>query len=126
MIEVIKFDNENIENVLQGMKSSEIDGLTFGAVQLDKDGKILFYNARESEITGRKVESVVGKNFFIDVAPCTQGRFFEGKFRNEVVKNKKSVLFEYVFDYNMTPTKVKVHMKTALSGDSYWILVHKI
>lgn len=125
MLEVVTHESQDIDNVLQNMSKSEIDKLAFGAIQLDESGKILFYNAKESEITGRKADDVIGKNFFKEVAPCTRGRLFEDKFYTDVVLNKKSVLFEYIFDYNMTPTKVKVHMKPAMMGDSYWILVAK-
>lgn len=37
-----------------------------------------------------------------------------------------NTMFEYVFDYNMAPTKVKIHMKKAISGNSYWILVKRL
>jgi photoactive yellow protein len=35
-------------------------------------------------------------------------------------------MFEYVFDCRMAPTKVKIHMKKALVGDSYWIFVKRL
>jgi len=31
-----------------------------------------------------------------------------------------------VFDYNMAPTKVKVHMKKALVGDTFWVFVKRV
>ena len=34
--------------------------------------------------------------------------------------------FDYVFDYKMTPTKVKMHMKKALMDDSYWVFVKRL
>ena len=35
------------------MNEQELDGLPFGAIRLDKDGKILSYNTAEGKITGR-------------------------------------------------------------------------
>jgi photoactive yellow protein len=35
-------------------------------------------------------------------------------------------MFEYVFDYKMTPTKVKIHMKKAISDGSFWIFVKRL
>ncbi|WP_281256387.1 hypothetical protein [Arsukibacterium tuosuense] len=32
-----------------------------------------------------------------------------------------NTMFEYTFDYEMKPTRVKVHMKKAMVGDSYWV-----
>jgi photoactive yellow protein len=35
-------------------------------------------------------------------------------------------MIEYTFNYQMKPTKVKVHMKKALVGDSYWVFVKRL
>lgn len=125
-MEVIKFGQQDIENTLSSMKDDELDGLAFGAIQLDKDGTILQYNSAEADITGRDAEEVKGKNFFRDVAPCTNTDEFYGKFKEGVDSGNLNSMFEYVFDYKMQPTKVKVHMKKALSGDSYWVFVKRV
>ena len=90
-----------------------------------RSGKILKYNAAEGDITGRKSTDVIGKNFFTDVAPCTDTPEFSGKFKEGVASGNLNVMFEYKFDYKMLPTKVKVHMKSALDGNSYWIFVKR-
>ena len=125
-MEVIKFGQEDIENTLSSMKDDDLDGLAFGAIQLDKDGTILQYNSAEADITGRDADEVKGKNFFRDVAPCTNTDEFYGKFKEGVDSGNLNSMFEYVFDYKMQPTKVKVHMKKSLSGDSYWVFVKRV
>jgi photoactive yellow protein len=59
------------------------------------------------------------------VAPCTNTPKFKGAF-DKVVKERCSVMLEYTFDYQMSPTKVKVHMKPALVGGSFWIFVKRL
>ena len=125
-MEIVRFGSDDIENVLSKMADGQLDDLAFGAVQLDSDGKILSYNAAESEITGRNADDVIGKNFFTEVAPCTNTEEFYGKFKDGVNSGNLNSLFEYVFDYQMTPTKVQVHMKKALQGDSFWVFVKRI
>lgn len=125
-MEVLKFGQDNIENDLAKMKDQELDELAFGAIQVDKEGKILQYNAAEADITGRDPEKVKGKNFFTEVAPCTKTDEFYGKFKQGVESGELNTLFEYVFDYKMEPLKVKVHMKKAVLGDSYWIFVKRL
>jgi photoactive yellow protein len=125
-MEIIKFGQEDIENTLSKMGDEQLDDLAFGAIQLDQDGTILQYNAAEADITGRDPEAVKGKNFFRDVAPCTNTDEFYGTFKKGVESGDLNSLFEYTFDYQMQPTKVKVHMKKALSGDSYWVFVKRI
>jgi photoactive yellow protein len=125
-LNVVAFGKDDIENVLGKMSEVEINRLAFGAVQLDAAGKILTYNAAEASITGRTAATVIGKNFFLDVAPCTNSPAFKGVFDAGVKEGKLNTLFEYVFDYNMAPTKVKIHMKKAMSGNSFWIFVKRL
>ncbi|HEX8850995.1 MAG TPA: photoactive yellow protein [Gemmatimonadaceae bacterium] len=124
--EMIAFDQGDIENSLAQLSTSQIDNLAFGAIQLDATGKVLSYSRMESQITGRDPKDVVGKNFFTEVAPCTKRPEFHGKFQEGVRKGALSAIFDYTFDYKMNPTKVRVHMKKALSGDSYWVLVKRL
>ena len=123
---IVGFGKDDIDNVLARMTASEVDQLAFGAVQLDGKGIILQYNAAEASITGRKREDVIGKHFFRDVAPCTSTPAFKGVFDKGVREGNLNSLFEYVFDHNMQPTRVKVHMKKAIADDTYWIFVKRL
>jgi len=125
-LNVIAFGKTDIDNVLSKLSNVEIDRLAFGAVQLDARGQILKYNAAEASITGRNAASVIGRNFFTEVAPCTNAPNFKGVFDAGVKSGDLNALFEYVFDYNMAPTKVKIHMKKAISGDTFWIFVKRL
>ena len=98
----------------------------FDDADLDGSGKIIQYNAAEGDITGRDPGAVVGKNFFKEVAPCTNSPEFKGRFDEGVKNGDLNTMFEYVFDYEMKPTKVKVHMKKALTGDTYWVFVKRL
>lgn len=125
-MDVVSFGEDNIENALARMSRDQLDSVAFGAIQLDKDGNILQYNAAEGDITGRDPGQVIGKNFFRDVAPCTNRPEFKGRFTEGVKSGDLNVMFEYTFDYEMKPTKVKVHMKKALTGDTYWVFVKRL
>ena len=125
-LNIVGFGKDDIENVLAKLSAQEVDGLAFGAVQLDAKGTILQYNATEASITGRDAKAALGKNFFRDVAPCTGTPRFKGVFDKGVREGNLNTMFEYVFDYNMQPLKVKIHMKQAIAGDSYWIFVKRL
>ncbi|MBC8086058.1 MAG: photoactive yellow protein [Phycisphaerae bacterium] len=122
----IVFGKDDAANVMSGMNTAQLDGVAFGAIQLDAKGTILMYNAVEGAITGRDPKSVLGKNFFSEVAPCTNRPEFKGVFDTGVKLDKLNTLFEYVFDYQMSPVRVKVHMMRALAGGSYWIFVKRV
>ncbi|MAZ67055.1 MAG: photoactive yellow protein [Kangiellaceae bacterium] len=124
-INVIQFASDDIENKLASLSDNEIDKLAFGAIELDTSGHILKYNQTEGAITGRSPSEVLGKNFFTAVAPCTNTPTFKGAF-DKVVKTGNSTMFEYTFDYKMSPTKVKVHLKKALVNDNIWVFVKRL
>ena len=123
---VIAFGKDDIDNSLSRLSGTQIDELAFGAIQLDGQGRILRYNEAEAQITGRKANAVIGTNFFRDVAPCTNTARFKGVFEAGVRANDLNTMFEYVFDYKMTPTKVKIHMKKAISDGTFWIFVKRL
>jgi photoactive yellow protein len=125
-MDLVGFTKTDIDNVLNRMAEKDIDKLAFGAVELDRNGTVLRYNAAEGAITGRNPAAVIGKNFFRDVAPCTSKPAFKGVFDAGVRGDNLNTMFEYVFDYQMKPTKVKVHMKKALSGGNFWIFVKRV
>lgn len=125
-MQVVKFQEKDLDNVMTKMSGDQLDKLAFGAVQLDKDGKVLQYNNAEGAITGRDPKAMIGKNFFNEVAPCTKSPAFYGKFVEGVRSGLLNTQFEYLFNYNMKPTQVKVHMKKAMSGDTYWIFIKRI
>ena len=119
------FGKTDVENVLSKMNDAQLNKLAFGAIELDAAGKILKYNAVEGAITGRDPKAVIGKNFFTEVAPCTNRPEFKGVFDAGVRAKNLNTMFEYVFDHQMKPTKVKIHMKQAILGQTYWVFVKR-
>ncbi|MGM0534394.1 MAG: photoactive yellow protein [Campylobacterota bacterium] len=122
----VRFNSGALKKKLGSMSQRDMDELSFGAVEIDRNGKILRYNKAEGQITGRDPKEVIGQNFFKDVAPCTDSHEFGGKFNEGVRKGSLDTIFEYTFDYKMRPTKVKVHMIKDPGNNSYWIFVKRI
>ena len=121
----VAFGKTDVENVLSKMNDAQLNKLAFGAIELDAGGKILKYNAVEGAITGRDPKVVIGKNFFTEIAPCTNRPEFKGVFDAGVRAKNLNTMFEYVFDHQMKPTKVKIHMKQAILGETYWVFVKR-
>ncbi len=123
---LVSFGSTDIENDLANMSDGQLNDLAFGAIQLDGSGSIIQYNAAEGEITGRDPSEVKGKNFFSEIAPCTNHAGFRDKFDAGVADGKLNSIFEWTFDYNMNPTKVQVHMKNAALPNKYWVFVKRL
>jgi photoactive yellow protein len=122
----LEFGQDDVDNVMATLSPKQIDDLAFGAIQLDRAGKILAFNNTESAITGRRKEAVIGRNFFGDVAPCCNKPAFRGVFDEGVRSGTLNAIFDYTFDYVMKPTRVKIQMKKALTGDTYWVFVKRL
>jgi len=121
----VQFKPDDLQNALAEISDQEVDNLMYGAVELDAEGTILRYNLAETELTGRKAEDVIGKNFFNDVAPCTRSDEFSGRFFEGVKSGEFNAVFEYLFDHEMEPTKVKIIMFKAIDRQSYWLLIKR-
>ena len=108
---------------IQSLGENELDRLPIGAIRLDREGKILSYNQTEADLAGRKKESVLGKNFFTDVAPCTNVQEFAGKFREGVQQGSLHTVFPYIFDFQMDPRNVWVTLFYSNETDTAWVFV---
>jgi photoactive yellow protein len=108
---------------IQSSSEMELDQLPFGAIRLDREGTILSFNRAEADLSGRKREKVLGKNFFTDVAPCTNVQEFAGRFREGVRLGRLHTVFPYVFDYEMEPRHVWVTLFYSNETGTAWVFV---
>ena len=117
-------DRAEIERI-ERLSPEELDRLPFGAIRLDAQGNILAYNRAESALSGRVKESVLGKSFFTEVAPCTNVQSFGGKFREGVAAKRLHTVFPFIFDHEMDPRNVWVTLFYSLETDTAWVFVRE-
>ena len=110
---------------LPKMSPAELDSLDFGLIQVDDSGTIKNYNKYQSELGNVPQTSAIGKNFFTQIAPCTNNRLFFGKFKEGVAAGKLDVSIPYVFTYKLKPTNVNVQMYRDESSRTNWVLVER-
>lgn len=121
----VRFEPDDLQNAMANISDEEVNNLMYGAIELDAEGTILRYNQAETELTGRKAEDVIGRNFFNDVAPCTRSNEFSGRFFEGVKTGEFNAAFEYLFDHEMEPTKVRIIMIRSAAKDTYWLLIKR-
>lgn len=121
----MKFIDPTTQSNLHTISESQLDSAEFGVVKVDDTGKILFYNKYESDLAGVSQAAAQGKNFFTEIAPCTNNRLFLGKFRQGVSSGNLDLAFNYTFSYKMKPTNVVIHLVHKAEDKSNWILVKK-
>lgn len=112
-------------SMLANVSRADVDGLDFGVVKVDDAGKIVLYNRYESELAGVAPATAEGKNFFTQIAPCSNNGLFFGAFKRGVAANSLNVTFPYTFTYKMKPTNVKIHLYRCANTKTNWIFVQK-
>jgi len=113
-----------VEHVLE-LEKHQLDELPFGAIQLDEDGKVLAFNQHEANLTGRSPKDVIGKNFFEEVAPCTNVQEFAGRFKQGVQSGQLHAVFPYLFDFKMDPRQVWVTLFYSDATGTAWVFVRE-
>lgn len=112
-------------SALTAMTPEQLDALPFGAILLSREGTILRYNEGEGALSGRRPADVIGKNFFTEVAPCTDVRAFHGTFNDLVAHRAINRAFEFVFPF-ATPARVRITMMYEQRADTVWVLVDRV
>lgn len=123
-VDALHFDDEDIGEALRHADDDQLDNAPFGIIKVDDEGEVEFFNQYESELSGMDPEEVLGRNFFTQVAPCTNNRLFRGRFKKGVRRGELDETFTYTYTYKMRPTLVDVHMYRDEAGNN-WITVQK-
>jgi photoactive yellow protein len=119
------FVPSNILHAIHQLSPAMAEKLPFGVVKVDDNGAVQLYNKYNyTEFADFKGASVIGKNYFTEVAPCSNNFIFSGRFKRGVSMNDLDMVFDYVFTYKLAPTKVRVHLYRDSFGGN-WIFVKK-
>ncbi|NBC30406.1 MAG: photoactive yellow protein [Spirochaetes bacterium] len=120
MAGIVEFEEKRIIEFLDSMSDGDLDALDFGVVRMTYQGEVTAYNKAEAELSGMKSELVLGKNFFVQVAPCTNNYMVAERFGNA---EELDEVIDYVFTYAMVPTPVTLRMVKSASSESQYLLV---
>jgi len=108
---------------LPNMNRYDFDSQSFGVVQVDDAGVIKLYNKWESDLVGVPVSSAEGRNFFTQVAVCTNNRLVYGKFKDGVSADNLDHEFNYTFTYKTKPTNVQIRLYRHKASKTNWVFV---
>ena len=115
----------NFKNI-DSMQPDDLDKLPFGAIQLDGDGRVKNFNLYESKLARMPKKEVLGKDFFREVAPCTDVKEFAGRFREGFQKKFLHAKFNYRFAFKQDPRDVTVTLFYSDITDSVWVFVQPV
>lgn len=121
------FVPEDTLNALDEMDPAELDTLNVGVVQLGDDGTVDYLNEQALQLPGlRDIENpqdVIGKNFFLDLAPSTNNNLFYGRFQRGQQRGRIDARFPYTFiSPNDEPASFAVHLHRTPDANATWLL----
>jgi photoactive yellow protein len=107
---------------LESMSAQGLDALAFGVVRMRPGGDVVAYNVWESKMAGLSKERVLARNFFSEVAPCTNNYMVAERFMGEP---ELDATLDYVFTLRMKPTAVKLRLLKSATAEHMYLLVKR-
>lgn len=91
-----------------------LDALPIGVIALDERGRVVRYNAYEQRLARRSAESVIGRQFFTQVAPCTAASDMVAPFERFMAEGGELAIdmtFQFPFPHIPLPREVRLRLR---------------
>lgn len=121
--EVQRLAPEDIDAVGR-LSDEEIDRLPFGAICLDRAGRITRFNSYEQAASRYRPEEILGRRFE-EVAPCTRVKEFAGRVDAGLQGQPLDEVLRFVFPRFGSQCVVSVRLFRDEPRDQLWIFVSK-
>jgi photoactive yellow protein len=115
-----QFGDPGLLDALESIPPDGIDDLGFGLIMMNRDGQVIGYNRAESELSGLPVGTVTGRNFFIEVGPCTNNYLIAQRYQDSEELDEQ---LDYVFTYRMAPTPVRLRLMARPGSSRQYLAV---
>lgn len=106
----------NSTKELEHLTADQFEGLAFGAIELDARDVVVAYNRAEADLARRDPKNTIGKNFFTEVAPCTNVETFRGRLHTLAANGGGTEAFDYNFKFPWGERKVRIRLMVTPSG----------
>lgn len=118
------FGDGDLLAVLESSAVESFDDLDFGVVTMDRAGVVIGYNADEGRRAGLSRERVLGRDFFVDVGPCTNNYLVADRYRETAeLDGALDEELDYEFTFRMRPTPVRLRLLAAQGSPRQYLLV---
>lgn len=121
-LDTIPFDDPHMGDALERASPEQFEHAPFGIVELDRDSTVVIYNQFEQQLAGLSPDDVIGRDFFVDVAPCTNNFLVRERFIDAWDRSVPlDAMVPYTFSYRMKATRVLLRL--LVRGERGWMLV---
>ena len=120
----IDFNAPKLAELVEKLTLDQIDSLPFGVVRLDDQGAVSIYNKTEGRLSGFGDRPVLGRRFFVDIAPCTNNAYFKGLIDKARRAGTLNIAFTFVGDFCDRDRELSVRAQSANEGGT-WIFTNR-
>ena len=123
-VDAAQFADPGLLDTLEAVPLDGIDAFGFGLIVMDRDGDVLGYNQAESRLSGLPVPDVTGRNFFVEIGPCTNNYLVAQRFQDSASRQEElDEQLDYVFTYRMAPTPVQLRLLARAGSPRQYLAV---
>lgn len=116
----MEFGDVDLYDQLLSSSDAVLQDTPFGVVAMGEDHRVVMYNRTESTFSGLSPDRVIGRQFFSEVAPCTNNFMVAHRFETEA---ELDATIEYVFTLRMKPTPIRLRMLSRPDTARQFLLV---
>lgn len=121
--DVLRLSREDL-TAAASLSRDALDALPFGAIALDRDGRIVEYNEYEQDASQHERSRVLGMRF-TDLAPCTVVRKFARRVDQGLRGEPLDAVLRFVFPHGRALSVVSVRLYRDDARDRVWVFVSK-
>jgi len=121
---VFSYEETESDNPLGGISPADVDRIPFGAVELDRDGRVVSYNDTEPDDGAPAKSEMIGRSLFDDVLRWASGSVIAQEFAKGVASGELNVVFDC--GVARVPYKVRMHLKVSPILGTFWIFIKKL
>lgn len=108
----------------EAMAAEELDALPFGAIRLDRQGKVVFYSQAERQLSGSGDLARLNGDFFGEIVPCMDTPAYKGRIEQARRDGTLDLEFTHVGDFDDRDRELTVRIQSASDG-GLWIFMRR-
>ena len=119
------FDDDDLVDRLDDLSDEARDTLPFGTAKMTAAGVVIAYARRESELSGFAAAAALGRNWFVDVAPCMDTPALRAELLPERGRGPVDIAFEHTGDFRDPKAILRVRIMQTADLAHYWIAIER-
>jgi photoactive yellow protein len=116
----LTFDEVSIKALLEAR--NQLDTLSFGVIGFNDNSEVVVYNSFEAKSAALRQARVLGKNLFLEIAPCMNNAMVAHRFDLEP---ELDVIISYVLALRMRPIPVRLRLLKEPDTSTRFLLVDR-